>query len=138
MSRRRTVGLGDARASKSCYDPRRMTPFLLQAGGGADLFSFPLMMMGVFAIIYFIAIRPQQKERKKMDALRSNLKKGDRVMTQGGILAKVQQVRDKEVILDLDGSARMTVLKAAIQTVFPEGGAATATEPKEKEQAAKA
>ena len=115
-----------------------MTPFLLQAGGGADLFSFPLMMMGVFAIIYFIAIRPQQKERKKMDALRTALKKGDRVMTQGGILAKVQQVKDKEVVLDLDGSARMTVLKAAIQTVFPEGGAVTVTESKEKEQAAKA
>jgi preprotein translocase subunit YajC len=113
-----------------------MTPFLLQAGGG-DMFSFPIMMIGVFVIIYFMAIRPQQKERKKMDALRNALKKGDRVMTQGGILAKVQQVREKEVVLDLDGSARMTVLKAAIQTVFPEGS--SAAEPaKEKEQSARA
>jgi preprotein translocase subunit YajC len=112
-----------------------MTPFLLQAGGG-DMFSFPIMMIGVFVIIYFMAIRPQQKERKKMDALRNALKKGDRVMTQGGILAKVQQVREKEVVLDLDGSARLTVLKAAIQTVFPEGGVAETV--KEKEQSAKA
>jgi preprotein translocase subunit YajC len=114
-----------------------MTPFLLQAGG-ADVFSFPIMMIGVMVIIYFIAIRPQQKERKKVDALRAALKKGDKVMTQGGILAKVQQVRDKEVVLDLDGSSRMTVLKAAIQTVFPEGAPATTAELKEREQGAKA
>jgi preprotein translocase subunit YajC len=123
-------------SDRRCYDPPLMTPFLLQAGGGADLFSFPIMMIGVFAIIYFIAIRPQQKERKKMDALRNALKKGDRVMTQGGILAKVQQVKDKEVVLDLDGSARMSVIKAAIQTVFPSDVPAETT--REREQSAKA
>jgi preprotein translocase subunit YajC len=116
-----------------------MTPFLLQAGGGgADLFSFPIMMIGVFAIIYFIAIRPQQKERKKMDLLRNALKKGDRVMTQGGILAKVQQVKGNEIVLDLDGSSRMTVIKGAIQTVFPEGTSAPPETSKEREQSAKA
>jgi preprotein translocase subunit YajC len=115
-----------------------MTAFLLQAGGGAEsMWSFPLMMMGVFVIIYFIAIRPQQRERKKMDALRKALKKGDRVLTQGGILARVQQVKGDQVVLDLDGSARMTVVQGAITTVFPEGEAAPAKE-KEKEQAAKA
>jgi preprotein translocase subunit YajC len=114
-----------------------MTPFLLQAGGGtADVFSFPLMMLGVLAIMYFIAIRPQQKERKKMEALRKALKKGDRVMTQGGVLAKVQQVKGNEIVLDLDGSSRMTVIQAAIQTVFPEGEGSPQT--KEKEQSAKA
>jgi preprotein translocase subunit YajC len=99
------------------------------------MWSFPMMMIGVFVIIYFIALRPQQKERKKMDALRKNLKKGDRVMTQGGILAKVQQVKGSEIVLDLDGSSRMTVIQAAITTVFPEGEAVPA---KENEQAAKA
>jgi preprotein translocase subunit YajC len=116
-----------------------MTPFLLQAGGAGDMLQLPMMMIGVLIIMYFIAIRPQQKERKKMDALRANLKKGDRVMTQGGILAKVQQVRDKEVVLDLDGSSRMTVLRAAIQTIFPDAASADAKDSqKEKEQAAKA
>ena len=86
------------------------------------------MMIGVLAIMYFIAIRPQQKERKKMDALRNALKKGDRVMTQGGILAKVQQVKGTEIVLDLDGSSRMTVIKSAIQTIFPEGSPAEAPE----------
>jgi preprotein translocase subunit YajC len=110
---------------------------LLQAAGGTDMWSFPLMMMGIFAIVYFIAIRPQQKERKKMEGLRKQLKKGDRVMTQGGVLAKVQQVKGDQIVLDLDGSARMTVVQAAITTVFPEGEAAPAKE-REKEQAAKA
>lgn len=112
-----------------------MTPFLLQAGGGGDFLQLPMMMIGVLIIMYFIAIRPQQRERKKMEVLRANLKKGDRVMTQGGVLAKVQQVKDKEIVLDLDGSARMTVIRAAIQTVFSDGAPAEA---KEKEQAAKA
>jgi preprotein translocase subunit YajC len=112
---------------------------LLQADAPRSPFSDMFILMPViFLIFYVIAIRPQQKERKKMEALRNAVKKGDRVMTQGGILAKVQQVKDKEVVLDLDGSARMTVLKAAIQTVFPEGGAATATESKEKEQSVRA
>jgi preprotein translocase subunit YajC len=113
-----------------------MSPFLLQAGGAGDMWSFPLMMVGVLAIMYFIAIRPQQKERKKMEELRKNLKKGDRVMTQGGIVAKVQQVKGNEIVLDLDGSARMTVVQAAVSTVFPADGEAPAT--REKEQSAKA
>jgi preprotein translocase subunit YajC len=108
-----------------------MTAFLLQAGGGGDMWSFPLMMIGVFVIIYFMAIRPQQRERKKMEALRKALKKGDRVMTQGGILAKVQQVKGDQIVLDLDGTARMTIAQAAVTTVFPEG------EPAAKEPAAK-
>jgi preprotein translocase subunit YajC len=93
-----------------------MSLFLLQFGGGSETL---LMMVGVFAIMYFIAIRPQQKEKKKMDALRKALKKGDRVMTQGGVLAKVQQVKGNEIVLDLDGSSRMTVIQAAISTIFP-------------------
>ena len=113
-----------------------MTAFFLQAGGGGGLFEMMPMMIGILAIMYFIVLRPQQKERKRMDALRNALKKGDRVMTQGGILAKVQQVREKDVVLDLDGSSRMTVIRAAIQTIFPDG--AEAPQPKEKEQAAKA
>src|SRR5687767_1101879 len=109
-----------------------MTGFLLQASPMSD-FSTPIMLMVVFAIFYFILIRPQQKERKKMEALRGALKKGDRVMTQGGILAKVQQVKDgNEVVLDLDGTARITVIKAAIQTVFPEGSPAGETKEKSR------
>ena len=116
-----------------------MELFLLQGGapaGGGDMWNFPVMMIGIFVIMYFLWIRPQQRERKKVDALRKNLKKGDRVMTQGGILAKVQQVKGTEIVLDLDGSSRMTVVQAAITTVFPADGEAPA--PKEKEQGAKA
>jgi preprotein translocase subunit YajC len=114
-----------------------MTPILLQAGAGGGLLDMMPMMLGILVIMYFIVLRPQQKEKKKMEALRAGLKKGDRVMTQGGILAKVQQVKDKEVVLDLDGSSRMTVLRAAIQTIFADGAPAESKE-KERETAAKA
>jgi preprotein translocase subunit YajC len=96
------------------------------------------MMIGVFAIMWLVVLRPQQRERKAMEARRKMLKKGDRVMTQGGVIAKVQQVKDGgEIVLDLDGSARMTVLLAAITTVFPDGTTAT-TAVKDKEAAARA
>ena len=88
------------------------------------MFSMLVPLLAVGVVFYFMMVRPQQKERKKMDALRNALKKGDKVMTQGGIVAKVQQVRGNDIILDLDGTARMTVVKAAIQTVFAEGAPA--------------
>jgi preprotein translocase subunit YajC len=105
-----------------------MQLFLLQAGGGGDMFSMLVPLLAVGVVFYFMMIRPQQKERKKMDALRNALKKGDKVMTQGGIVAKVQQVRGNDIVLDLDGTARMTVVKAAIQTVFAEGASAEGQE----------
>jgi preprotein translocase subunit YajC len=106
-----------------------MQLFLLQAGGGGgDMFSMLVPLLAVGVVFYFMMVRPQQKERKKMDALRNALKKGDKVMTQGGILAKVQQIRGNEIVLDLDGSARLTVIKAAIQTVFAEGATAEGQE----------
>lgn len=97
--------------------------FLLQAppaAPGGDLLGGMLVPLGaMFAIMYFIVIRPQNKERKKQEELRKQLKKGDRVVTQSGIVADVRQVKDgNEVVLDLDGSAKMTVLRSTIVQVL--------------------
>ncbi len=100
--------------------------FHLLQGQGSDVLSTPLLFLGVFAIFYFIVIRPQGRERKKLEAARENLKKGDRVLTIGGVLASVQQVKEKEIVLDLDGSSRMTITKAAIQTIFTDEAEAAA------------
>ncbi len=98
-----------------------MPLYLLQAApssSAADVWQTPIMLMAIFAIFYFVVIRPQSRERKKLEAAREQLKKGDRVMTQGGIVARVREVKNAEIVLDLDGTARMTVVKAAIQTVI--------------------
>ncbi len=95
-------------------------PYLLQdAGGGTQMV---LMLVAMFAIMYFVAIRPQQREKKKREAMVSALKKGDKVLTQSGIMARVQQVKDQFVILDLDGTARIKVVKDAIVRRLGEPG----------------
>lgn len=72
------------------------------------------MLVIMFLIFYFLLIRPQSKERKQQEAMRGALKKGDEVLTQGGILATVQSVKDTHVVIELEGNARMKVVKDAI------------------------
>ncbi len=90
-----------------------MSLFLLQQGGNALLETLPMIAL-MFGIFYFVLFRPQMREKKAQEAMRTQLKKGDEVLTQGGIVAKVQQVKDKMIVLDLDGSSRMTVVRESI------------------------
>ena len=64
----------------------------LQAQGGAADFSFFLMMGAIFAIFYFLVIRPQQKQQKEREEVLKTAAKGDDIVTQGGIHGKVAAV----------------------------------------------
>jgi preprotein translocase subunit YajC len=75
----------------------------------------PLLLM-ILGVMYFIVIRPQQKQAKETQAMLGSLKKGDEVATTGGIVARVHQVDDKVVVLDVGGGVKIKVLKSAIQT----------------------
>ena len=87
---------------------------LLQAAGGANQWSGILMMVVVVAIFYFFMIRPQMKKQKEMTNYRSALKKGDRVVTTGGIYGKVYEVKDNYVMLEVAGDLRLKVDKSAL------------------------
>lgn len=93
-----------------------MLPLLLSdppQGDASPLASLlPFVLIAV--LFYFMIIRPQQKQRKADEKTREELAKGDRVVTTAGIVARVHSVQPTEVVLDLDGSARLTVLKSAI------------------------
>lgn len=97
--------------------------FLLQApaaGSGDMLVQFVIPIGFMFLIMYVFVMRPQNKERKLQEEMRKNLKKGDRVVTQAGVVAEVKTVKDSgEVVLDLDGTAKMTVLRSTIVQVTP-------------------
>ncbi len=74
---------------------------------------FPLILM--FGVFYFLLIRPQQKKEKEKKALIQNLKKGDNVVTSGGILGTVVGVKDDIVVLKVgDGDTKIEFLKSAI------------------------
>jgi preprotein translocase subunit YajC len=77
----------------------------------------PLILMGL--VFYFLLIRPQSKEKKHRAAMLSALRKNDRVVTVGGIVGTVLQVKDDEVTLKVDESSntKITFLRSAIQSV---------------------
>lgn len=95
-----------------------ITPAYAQAAsGGNALFEllFPLLM--VFAIIYFMILRPQQKRQREHEALVNGVSRGDTVITQGGLVGKVAKVGDDELEVDFADNARIKVVKSMIISV---------------------
>ena len=89
---------------------------LAQFGGvGGSGTGTLLFLVALFAIMYFVMIRPQQKQLKEHRTLLSALKKGDDVVTQGGVLGKIYMVTDKIVTLEVATGTRIRVLKTSIQ-----------------------
>ena len=66
---------------------------ILQTAGNQALIAPLLMYGGIFAIFYFLLIRPQQQQRKKHEAAILELKKGDRIVTAGGLVGEVQHIK---------------------------------------------
>ncbi len=85
--------------------------------GGATQF-LPLVL--IFGVFYFLLIRPQQTRAKQMKAMLLALRRGDRIVTAGGILATVQRVKEgsDEVEVDIAPNVRVTVLRDTITTVL--------------------
>jgi preprotein translocase subunit YajC len=90
-----------------------------EAGKGQQPLTFEplLFMLAIFALFYFIVIRPQQRkqDRERQDLV-SNLKKNDRVITSAGIYGTIVSVSDKEdeVTVKVDDNARLKMLKSSI------------------------
>jgi len=72
----------------------------------------PLLL--VFVIFYFFMIRPQMKKQKEMTNYRNSLKKGDKVVTTGGIYGKIYEVKDNYVMLEVGGDLKLKVDKSAL------------------------
>ena len=90
-----------------------------QPGGSQLGFMFFLIIM---LVVYWVfLIRPQSKKRKELQQKLSNLKKGDRVVTIGGVHGKIVSVKDKVVVLRVDDRAEITFDKNAISTVEAQG-----------------
>ena len=87
-------------------------------GGGM---SFPVMMVLMFAILYFIVIRPQNAEKKKLQQRIESLKKGDKVITTSGMFATVVSIESDRAILRISEETKVEFSKSAIaQVITPE------------------
>ena len=87
----------------------------------AQLFSPPVMLVVMFAILYFIVLRPQSAERKKLQKQIEALKKGDKVLTSSGIFATVVNIDADRAVLRISDETKVEFAKSAIAQVLSEG-----------------
>ena len=76
-----------------------------------------IMMVGLFAVMYFMVIRPENKKKKEQEALRNSLHKGDKITTIGGIMGKIVDIKDDKIILEIgEDQVRLEMQKWAVMT----------------------
>ena len=96
-----------------------VTPAYAQAAAapGAGAFAQFIPLILIFAIMYFLMIRPQQKRAKQHREMVAALKKGDHIVTQGGIIGKVAAVRDDELEVEIANGVRVRVVRGTVAQV---------------------
>jgi preprotein translocase subunit YajC len=98
-----------------------MAALLLQTGGAPSFLGNPLfMMIIVMGIFYVMLIVPQQRQRKKTQAMLAALKNGDKVVTSGGIYGTVNGIDGDTVILKIADQVKIRILRSAIAQVEAE------------------
>jgi preprotein translocase subunit YajC len=90
------------------------------AGGGGDIFMSLLPLVMVFAIFYFLLIRPQQAKMRTHREMLENLKKGDQVVTGGGIVGKIVRIEqsDSSLVVEIAPNVQVKVLRGTVQDVL--------------------
>jgi len=82
--------------------------------GGQGMTQFLLMMGLIIVVFYFFMIRPQSKRQKELKNFRDQLKKGDKVLTTGGIYGRVVELEDHTALIEVDSNVKIRIDKAAI------------------------
>jgi preprotein translocase subunit YajC len=95
-------------------------------GGPGGMLGGILPMLIIFAVFYFLIIRPQAKRQKEHRGMLEQLKKGDRVVTNGGLIGTVWSLDDKELTLEIAEKVKVKVLRSQVAALYPgTGGAAS-------------
>lgn len=96
-----------------------------QAAGDAAAAPNPLVsflpLIILFGIFYFMLIRPQMKRSKEQRAMIAALAKGDEVLTNGGLLGRVEEINEQFVVLEVANGVSVKMQKQAISAVLPKG-----------------
>lgn len=99
-----------------------VTPAYAQAAGGAGAgaaFAQFIPLILIFAIMYFLLIRPQQKRQKEHKAMIEAVKRGDQILTSGGIIGKVTRVKDDgELEVEISEGVRVRVVRSMVAQVL--------------------
>ena len=90
--------------------------------GDGSLVSTLIMFGAIFLIFYFMIIRPQQKKAKEKNKLLSNLEKGDKIITSGGVHGIIAGLDEKTILLQVSDNLKMKIERSAITTVTAKKG----------------
>ena len=104
-----------------------MTPLAMLAvpreGGNAGTIFFVQMAL-IFAIFYFLLLRPQAKQRQRHDQMLRELKKGDEIVTTGGIIGRIVHVEENRLTVRTAENTRLTIDRGRVATVLDQKGEA--------------
>lgn len=92
------------------------------APGGILSSPLPVFVL-IFVAMYFLIIRPQQKQQKQQKEFLSQLKKGDEVLLQGGVFGKIHEVREVDLTVEIASGVKVRALKSAVSRAAPPGTA---------------
>jgi preprotein translocase subunit YajC len=115
----------------------QLFPLLAQAANGPNGLQNLILPIGMGLIFYLLLWRPHKAQQKQHRELLSGLKKGDDVVTQGGMLGKIYAVTDQVVTLEVSNGVRIRVLKSSIQGRTKADEPVLATDKTEKPSSAK-
>ena len=87
-------------------------PAANSAAGSASMW---ILLILIFVVMWFFMIRPQRKQQKALEEMRRSLKKGDKVVTAGGIYGVVADLDERTVLMKVDGEVKLRVDKSSIQ-----------------------
>jgi preprotein translocase subunit YajC len=91
-------------------------------GGGGGMVSTLIMFGAIFAIFYFMIIRPQQKRAKEQKAMLEAIQKGDKVVLTGGMHGTVAGLEDKTVLVDVGNNIKIKFERTAVAVVVKDSG----------------
>lgn len=95
--------------------------YVLQAAAQAPQGSAApmwIMLLLIFVVMWFFMIRPQRKQQKELEKFRNELKKGDKVVTIGGIYGTIAEIQENTVLIKVDGETKLRVDKKSLVKDF--------------------
>jgi preprotein translocase subunit YajC len=90
-------------------------------GGQGDGYMSMIMIVLMFAVLYFLMIRPQMKRAKEHKSMIDALQKGDEVVTAGGLLGRISKLNENYATLEIANGVEVQVQRPAVQLVLPKG-----------------
>lgn len=94
--------------------------FLMGSPEGGGGWSSLIFLGAIFAIFYFFIIRPQSQRQKELQKMVDELEKGDKIVTSGGMIAKVTTVDEDTVLAEIDKGVKARFKKSSISDVNPD------------------